>query len=64
MTWIPVSLQCPAGPAIIYGGGEYHVAELIGDVADGDAAFMDLHSCEPLPWPTHWMQLAEPPPAD
>lgn len=55
MKWIAVSDALPNGPALICAGGDYYLAVLVGDEAD--PSFMELHSCDLLPWPSHWMSL-------
>lgn len=59
MAWIAVSDGLPSETALIFADGAYYVAVLVG--SPGDAAFMDIHSSDLLPWPSHWMSLPPPP---
>ena len=61
MQWIAISERLPAGPALIYADGECHVAEIVGDSAGSSLAFIDLHSSDLLPWPSHWMPCPQAP---
>ena len=60
MKWIAVTEALPSDAALICAEGEYHLAVMVG--SEEDPAFMDLHSCDLLPWPSHWMPLPGPPP--
>jgi hypothetical protein len=52
------------GEVLIYGDGQYHVAELIDVPSGAEAAFMDVHSSDLVPWPSHWLELVPPPKVD
>ena len=60
MKWIAVTEALPSDAALICADGVYYLAVLVGSAAD--SAFMELHSCDLLPWPSHWMPLPGPPP--
>jgi hypothetical protein len=60
LRWIAVSEGLPTEDVLIYCEGEYHVAALVG-ASDPDPVFMDAHSADQLPWPSHWMTLPPPP---
>ena len=58
MDWIRMSDSEPTAEVLIYTGGEYRIAVL---GRDGDEpAFVDVHSSDLLPWPSHWMALERP----
>ena len=57
MRWIATSDLLPTEEALVLVDGAYHVAVLVGDDAEDGAAFMDVHSSDLLPWPSHWMSL-------
>ncbi len=59
MSWIRTSDELPSADALIYADGAYHVAALVSGA--GDPAFIDVHSSDLLPWPSHWMALPPPP---
>lgn len=59
MTWRAISEGLPADPALIFAEGVYYLAVLVE--GDGDPVFMDLHSWDLLPWPSHWTDLPPPP---
>ncbi len=61
MAWISVSDALPSEAALICADGVFYLAVLVGTATD--LAFMDLHSSDLLPWPSHWMSLPPPPPA-
>jgi len=61
MKWIAVTEALPADEALICADGVVYLAVLVGTAAD--RAFMDLHSSDLLPWPSHWMTLPAPPSA-
>ena len=61
MKWIASSAGLPTGDALIFAGGAYYLAVLV--VGAGPPGFMDLHTADLLPWPSHWMDLP-PPPSD
>ena len=59
MQWRAVSEGLPTGVALIFADGACYVAVLVGD---GDnPTFMDPHTSDLLPWPTHWMELPSAP---
>ena len=60
MKWIAVTEALPSDAALICADGVYYLAVLVGFAAD--SVFMDLHSSDLLPWPSHWMPLPGPPP--
>lgn len=62
MKWISVRDALPTSPALVCAGGEYYLAVLVGDAAD--PSFMELHTCDLLPWPSHWTDLPLPPATD
>lgn len=59
MAWTVVSDALPSEAALIFADGVYYLAVLVD--AAGEAAFMDVHSSDLLPWPSHWMGLPSPP---
>ena len=59
MAWTALSDALPSEAVLICVDGEYYLAVLVD--ADGEAAFMDVHSSDLLPWPSHWMSLPPPP---
>ena len=59
MKWTAVTDALPADAALICADGIYYLAVLVGTAAD--PAFMELHSSDLLPWPSHWMNLPPPP---
>jgi hypothetical protein len=61
MKWTAVSEGLPDEAALIFADGAYYLAVLVGGTSD--PVFMELHSSDLLPWPSHWMSLP-PPPAD
>lgn len=63
MNWVAISEGLPTGPVLVWADGEVYVAVLVGGHADPERAFMDIHSSDLLPWPTHWRKLPEPPAA-
>lgn len=62
MKWTAVSEALPSGAALVYAEGALYVAVLVDDGTD--QAFMELHTCDLLPWPSHWMDLPPPPGPD
>ncbi len=59
LSWIAISDRQPSGDVLIFADGQYYLAVLIADPpAPG---FVDIHSCDLLPWPSHWMALPDPP---
>lgn len=63
MTWIPVEHSLPSAEALILAEGVYYLAILVADPDGGEPAFLDIHSSDLLPWPSHWMELPPPPAA-
>jgi len=59
--WISIADRLPAGPVLIYADGECHVAELVGSGPGASLAFMDVHTCDILAWPSHWMEVPDAP---
>jgi hypothetical protein len=62
MEWKAISEGLPAGAALIFAEGEYHVAVVVD--GESDPAFMGVHSWDLLPWPSHWMELPPAPSAE
>jgi hypothetical protein len=60
LRWISVSESLPGTEALIHCDGEYRLAVLVG-TGEADPVFMDVHSSDILPWPSHWMALPAPP---
>ena len=59
MQWKAVSEGLPRGPALILVDGACYVAVLVGTAQE--PAFMELHTSDLLPWPSHWTELPPPP---
>jgi hypothetical protein len=57
--WTAISEALPDGEVLIYCAGEYRLGVLVD--GDADPGFMDIHSSDMLPWPSHWMPLPRPP---
>lgn len=62
MTWTAVSEGLPTDAALIFAEGAYYLAVVVD--AATDPVFMDLHSWDLVPWPSHWMELPPPPTAE
>jgi hypothetical protein len=60
LRWISVAQALPEHEVLIYCRGEYRLAVLLA-AGDADPVFMDVHSSDLLPWPSHWMELPSPP---
>ncbi len=61
MEWIAVTEALPEDAALICADGVLYLAVLVGTAAD--RSFMDLHSSDLLPWPSHWMSVPKLPAA-
>lgn len=61
MRWIATSDDLPSEEVLVLVDDGYHVAVLVEEDSESGAAFMDVHSSDLLPWPTHWMRLPPPP---
>ncbi len=59
MAWTAVSDALPSETALIFADGTYYLAVLVD--SPEAPAFMDVHSSDLLPWPSHWMSLPPPP---
>lgn len=57
MRWVASDDQLPSGAALVYAEGGYYLAVLVAEPNGSEPAFMDLHSADTLPWPSHWMPL-------
>ena len=60
MKWIAITERLPTGPGLVHAGGECYLAELV-DRNSASAGFIELHTSDLLPWPTHWMPRPAPP---
>ena len=60
VTWTAIDDALPSDAALICVDGIYYLPILVG--GPEDAAFMDLHSSDLLPWPSHWTSLPPLPP--
>ena len=60
MNWIATNDRLPTGTVLVHVAGECHLAELIGK-GTKSPAFIDIHSSDLLPWPSHWMPQPKPP---
>lgn len=60
--WTAVSERLPTEAALVFAEGAYYLAVVVDPASD--PAFMDLHSWDLVPWPSHWMELPPPPPAE
>ena len=60
MNWIATSDRLPTGPVLVHANGECYLAELVGKNR-ATAGFIELHTSDLLPWPSHWMPQPAPP---
>ena len=61
MTWFAVDERTPSRPVLVYAGGDYYLAVLVEEPVGSEPAFLDVHSADLVPWPSHWAELPEPP---
>ncbi|MFA9201472.1 MAG: hypothetical protein ACEQR8_09875 [Cypionkella sp.] len=61
MDWIAIGDSVPADAALIFAEGEYYLAVLVSGAEGSAPAFMEVHSADLTPWPSHWMPLPAPP---
>ena len=59
MEWTLITEAVPEDAVLIFSEGGYYVAVIVDPTTD--PAFMDVHSGDLLPWPSHWTKLPLPP---
>ncbi|WP_114951458.1 hypothetical protein [Sphingosinicella terrae] len=60
LLWISTEACLPIGEVLVVAGGHFAVAVLVRDENDPlDGGVFMNSSCDFVPWPSHWMPLAE-----